>query len=388
MAELDFILQAVTPANHAGAIRTILRLRKPTHVLVSVAYIWKRGLDAVEKSVKPIAGRARFFVGIRNGVTSVQAIKSLLAMNVKVYAVDTGSRIRIFHPKLYLAANAERADVIIGSANLTLGGLHNNIEASTHIKLDLSNAADRAFANEAINGFADMRKKHPRHVFLIKNRRHADELFESGRLTDEEVIPAPWAVGGVKKGKRDTLPPMKLTRAIRSPIKGLSASKPAKTATVPVLLPALSSSSIGEYLVWESKALTERDLSIPSGPGTSPTGSMGLKKGAVKDIDQRHYFRDEVFAHLKWIRDRAPKKWERAQTKFRLVIKHLDYGVFNLKLSHNTNIRSRTYRQNNFMTQLHWGQAKKYVAKRDLLGRTLYLYRKDTSPPEFMIEID
>ncbi len=40
------------------------------------------------------------------------------------------------------------------------------------------------------------------------------------------------------------------------------------------------------------------------------------------------------------------------------------------------------------MTQLHWGDAKAYVAKNDLLGRILYLYRKDTDPPEFMIEID
>jgi hypothetical protein len=40
------------------------------------------------------------------------------------------------------------------------------------------------------------------------------------------------------------------------------------------------------------------------------------------------------------------------------------------------------------MTQLHWGGAQKYVGKRDLLGRTMYLYRIDTTPPEFTIEID
>lgn len=40
------------------------------------------------------------------------------------------------------------------------------------------------------------------------------------------------------------------------------------------------------------------------------------------------------------------------------------------------------------MTQLHWGEAKPLIAKKDLLGRNLCLYRKDSTPPEFMIEID
>ena len=74
--------------------------------------------------------------------------------------------------------------------------------------------------------------------------------------------------------------------------------------------------------------------------------------------------------------------------EFQLVVKNLNYGVFKLKLSHNTDQEIRKLQQKNFMTQLHWGDAKKYIAKPDLLGRVLYLYRKDTTPPEFTIEID
>lgn len=87
---------------------------------------------------------------------------------------------------------------------------------------------------------------------------------------------------------------------------------------------------------------------------------------------------------------RRPRSFQtkRAHAKFELVIKNLNYGVRDLKLSHNTDEKGRSYKQKNFMTQLHWGDAKKDVAKPDLLGRILYLYRKDTAPPEFMIEID
>jgi hypothetical protein len=40
------------------------------------------------------------------------------------------------------------------------------------------------------------------------------------------------------------------------------------------------------------------------------------------------------------------------------------------------------------MTQVYWGDASNYIRHDDLLKRTLYLYRKDTTPPEFTIEID
>ena len=116
---------------------------------------------------------------------------------------------------------------------------------------------------------------------------------------------------------------------------------------------------------------------------------MLLKKGAFKDIDQRIYFRDQVFAHLIWIKDLPARTAhiERASEKFALVIKNVNCGVFNLELSHNTRIDS-AYLVNQSVTSIHWGDAKKEIAKDDLLDRTLSLYRSDAIPPEFTIEID
>lgn len=389
MAELDFILQAVTASNHADLIKRLLRFTKPEQILVSVAYVRTSGLDEIEKELKAVFSKTKFFVGIRNDITSVQAIKQLLAMNVELYAVDTGSRKTIFHPKLYLARNDEAAYVIIGSANMTFGGLHNNIEASTAMKLDLAVESDRKFVDTALDTFADLIKNHPQHVFKITSHKQANELFESGRLADETIIPAPSITSGIKRGKRDDLPPMKLKRILFSKSK-LPHAKPAvsKAAVKKPPVTPTPASVVGYSLVWESKGLNERDLNIPSGKNTAPTGSMGLKKGGFDDIDQRHYFRDEVFHDLVWTSDKPPSKWERAQAKFELVIKNINYGFFVLKLSHNTDKKSRSYQQKNFMTQLHWGEAKEHIAKQDLLDRILYLYRKDVDPPEFMIEID
>ena len=390
LPELEFILQAVTPESHAEAIRRALDLANPDRVLVSVAFVREAGVRELEAAISPLAKQAKFFVGIRNEITSIQGIKRLLRMKVALYAVDTASRNRIFHPKVYLASNDVHARVVIGSANLTAGGLLDNIEASALINLNLADESHRKFTTEIIRAFEDMLKSHPRHVFHIRSAKQADELFEAGRLVDEEVIRAPPASSIAKKGLRDDLPRMSLHGVRRSRL-ARTVPKPGSAPKLPPLKKATGrkpTPGIGYFLVWESKPLTERDLNIPRAARTNPTGSMGLKKGALDNIDHRHYFRDEIFSDLRWTRDAPLSKWERAQAKFDLVIKNLDYGLFDLQLSHNTDTKSKSYEQKNFMTQLHWGPAKEHIAKRDLLGRILCLYRENTKPPEFMIEID
>src|SRR5687768_8259877 len=101
MARADFILQAVTQSNHADAVSKILKLDPITWVLVSVAYMREEGLAAVEDAIRRVADRSIFFVGIRNDLTSVQAVKRLLKLKVQLYAVDTATRRTIYHPKLY-----------------------------------------------------------------------------------------------------------------------------------------------------------------------------------------------------------------------------------------------------------------------------------------------
>ena len=115
---------------------------------------------------------------------------------------------------------------------------------------------------------------------------------------------------------------------------------------------------------------------------------MLWKKGAVDDIDQRHFFRDEVFVGLDWWQDEKLQHYERAEAYFQIVVKGLDYGQFKLRLSHNTKTDTKTYIEKNSMTQIHWGVARQVVAQPDLLGRIMSLYRKDGNPPEFLIEID
>lgn len=100
----------------------------------------------------------------------------------------------------------------------------------------------------------------------------------------------------------------------------------------------------GFRLVWKSKPLTERDLTIPKGTGTHPTGSMGLKRGAWEaDIDHRHYFRESVFATADWEADDKNSIWERASILSGLKVCGIWHGQFSFKLSHNRDTTSKTY---------------------------------------------
>jgi hypothetical protein len=254
-------------------------------------------------------------------------------------------------------------------------------------------STDRVFLDAVVGAFDRMLAMHPNHVFRIMDKKHAMKLFEEGRLADETVILAPVAGSSVRKGERDNLAPMKLSR-VRRPRPTTPKAASAKSAT-PAKGPATKVAPVSakpiagtKYLVWESKPLSERDLSIPRGAKTNPTGSMGFKKGLYGGIDHQHYFRDEVFNGLEWKADAPGSKKQRATANFELVIKNISYGNFNLTVAHSTDTTSASYLQRNFTTQLHWGAARALIAKRDLLGRNLYLYRKDSTPPEFMIEID
>ena len=389
MATIALLFQAVTSEFHAHELRKLIARADLTQFVASVAFVRLDGVDAVAKELKTVAGVSTFYVGIRNDITSLQAVRRLLEIGVKVFAVDTASRSSIFHPKVFLAKAKLDASAIIGSANMTFSGLHNNIEAGAILSLNMANAADKTFVQSLLAVLDGLPGKFPNHVFAVKDAAHAESLFDDGRLVDEDVVIAPAVTSSVRKGERDKLSAMKLARhspPARKRRTPTSTSGIGVTPETPAPKPVVKISDFA--LIWESHGLTERDLNIPSGNKTNPTGSMLWKKGAAEGIDQRHFFRDEAFAGVDWQQDKKLPHYERAEANFEIIVKRLDYGTFTLRLSHNTDTTSRTYEQGNAMTSVSWGATMKIIAQRDLLGRIMSLYRRDGNPPEFLIEID
>lgn len=378
---MQFILQAVNDEDHLAPAREVFGINDLQAATISTAFMTASGLSLLQGVLEPIADRTRLFVGIRNGVTTVQSIQKALEIGCETYMVDTGSRQRIFHPKIYYARSAARAKLLLGSANLTMGGLRTNIEASVMQELDP--ATDAAFLADLEGKLDAMIADYPEHVIRAVDAAQLADFQRAGRLLDERKTRPPEPAGSSADRDLDAVPKMALRT---SPVRVAAPVAP----PVPPVAPAAPVARERLEQVWESNGLTRRHLNIPTGANTNPTGSMLLGVGAWAGIDQRHYFRDDVFAALGWALDTDPRTShiERADVQMRLIIKDVDYGVRTLQLSHNTLTNTKAYEQRNSMTSLHWGDARPLVAHEDLLDRVLKLFRETDDPTRFTLEID
>ena len=113
-----------------------------THFRAAVAFIKRSGTRHIVPALRAFAqdGDTEIIVGIDHQGSSLEGLRDLLE------AVSPNGRIVVFHntlhhtfhPKVYLFRAADKAEVIIGSGNLTEGGLYTNYEASVRIVLDLT----------------------------------------------------------------------------------------------------------------------------------------------------------------------------------------------------------------------------------------------------------
>jgi HKD family nuclease len=391
MAKTEFIFQGFTAKTHRAAIERLFDVPDIERVIVSVAFVNERGVDLLHQRLAAHCAKTTAFIGIRNEITSVQGATRLLHLGVSLFVVDTAWRAVVFHPKLYLARGKNQARLVVGSANLTAGGLNNNIEASVAVDLALNDADDNAVAQSIEKEFDALAHDYPKHVFAITSVSELDDLLANGRLDERAARPLPLTMLATTP-TGDLLPRIKLKvkPLLTSPLQVVHAgAKPAPTAKPAVAAPPPTAAlGIAYELVWQSKALTRSDLSLAAGKTTNIKASVSLDKGLLPaDVDQRHYFRETVFSTLAW-GPSTSKTVEEAHANCHLIVKGVSQGVFNLRVAHTMGITSATYMQGNAMTRLGWGPARALVSRPDLVGRTLALYRDKADPKRFVIEID
>ncbi|HEX8494159.1 MAG TPA: phospholipase D family protein [Pyrinomonadaceae bacterium] len=402
MTKRKFILQGFTSDAHITALQGLFDVPNIRQITLSVAFVKESGVQQIEDKLKVHAANVIVFAGIRNDITSYQGLALLHSIvGNKLYTVDTGSRNIIFHPKLYLVRGETQARLIVGSANLTLGGLNNNIEASMMLDFDLADADDKAVVDGIESQLMALPAAYSANVVRISSVSELADMLANGRIVDEAVSSAPRPVASTTRtGASDTVPPIKLkVKRLRRNISRMRAAPrraraaqsvtPASAGGTPA--PGRVAATVGtEFeLVWESKPLKRRDLNIPDERNTHRTGSVNLDKGLLPEtVDHRHYFRDEVFSTLTWKRKSRSRTVEEAPAKFQLIVKGISHGEFDSSIHHTMGTTSKTYQQHNAMTRLSWGQMREHVAWPDLIGRTLFLYRDKVDPMRFILEID
>lgn len=342
--------------------------------------------------------------GVDQKGTSQEALQALLELRVNAFVFFVPPPSPIFHPKLYLFEGKERSELIVGSSNLTGRGLFANIEASVLMSADNSVAADRKTISELKEYFSGLFTYNDPNLQPL-TRELIDNLVKAKIIPTEAERKALHDKGETsdRTGTEEIFSKLFPRRAAaKVPYPPTSNNKPkAEPAKVPGGLP--SSTNPVKYgtlkaipaveppvLLWESGPLTERDLNIPSGLNTAPTGSMFFKKGQTENIDQKHYFRDQVFSSLEWVFNtrKNATHLEKANALFRLIVLGKDHGTFTLKLTHDPRTDTISYEQNNSMTSVSWGKAKSIIARQELIGKNAKLYRSQDNNEEYILVID
>ncbi|MGA0543553.1 phospholipase D family protein [Neotabrizicola sp. VNH66] len=122
-------------------------------VRFAVAYVRWEGLGLLSKSIEAFisrGGRFESIYGAGNGVTTPDALYyGMLLDNLfpgRTYAgfVEDDYANATFHPKYYEFRFASETRVIVGSSNLTGGGLQRNSEASLEVKISRGGADEKA----------------------------------------------------------------------------------------------------------------------------------------------------------------------------------------------------------------------------------------------------
>ena len=150
-----------------------------THFRAAIAFVKRSGIRNIEGSLASFARNhdVEIIVGIDHRGTSYEGLQSLLkavssagpAGKVVVFHNPT---FRTFHPKVYLFKSAVAADVVVGSGNLTEGGLFANYEAGIRLRLDLSDPNEAAVL-KCVEQVLD---------------RWSDQSRGTARLLDEQLL--------------------------------------------------------------------------------------------------------------------------------------------------------------------------------------------------------
>ena len=147
----------------------------------SIAVAWAR--ENAVGSMTPVlrqflqgGGRFKITVGIGLLGTSSEALEGLLALEAfgaaETFIYHNEATEETFHPKIFLFSARDRARLIVGSSNLTDGGLATNVEAA----LELESAVDGAAIVEVVRCLAGLRD-----VLAARGERSVSHLATAGR---------------------------------------------------------------------------------------------------------------------------------------------------------------------------------------------------------------
>lgn len=190
---MEFIRQPSPFARLGDRLKDNFAKPEWTSFRAAIAFVKHSGTRHIVEALTAFSQRADvgIIAGIDHGGTSAEGLRDLLD------AVSPRGRVIVFHnqlpftfhPKIYLFRNSSAAELMIGSGNLTEGGLFTNYEAGLDLALDLSAAGDAAVLDsidEALDAWADLSSG----VASQLDEEFLDRLTELGLVPSEADLAA------------------------------------------------------------------------------------------------------------------------------------------------------------------------------------------------------
>jgi HKD family nuclease len=173
---------------------------------IVVAFAKNSGVLRLRPSLEQFrarGGEVNVYVGVDLNVTSYEALTALRLCATSLNAVHSEAG-QTFHPKIYQFLGQNKGLIVVGSHNLTAGGLWTNFESSALISLDTSSHNDIALQRTQSDYIARLAGIDGL-LMPIASQDDVDRLLRNGYISKEVSQQVHSARATKKAGDRETL---------------------------------------------------------------------------------------------------------------------------------------------------------------------------------------
>lgn len=339
-------------------------------IKLAVAWAKRSGLGRVWDPLNEYrqgGGKVTLIVGVSEGGATREGLCMATELADEAYVFHDPRR--TFHPKVYYASSSGARSLLVGSSNLTAGGLGWNYEASLwadwgpgegqeitdSVESWFESLIGRTESCRRLNEDLIWSMENSSDIVLgqeVRSARAPKKKLEAPEDNDSSV---PETISGLFKPVVDGL------RKLPGLSGRFTQEKQQKKAVRPTPESADEAPTQAEPAPFELedvkrrwyKKLGNTDAQQVKSPRSKATGNLRLSQ-AEAPINHTRYFRDDFFGGLPW----APSEKEgrdqevEVYASFNVWIAGEDHGVVDLRISHDPN---RISGQGNVPTVLHWG---------------------------------
>jgi HKD family nuclease len=227
---------------------------------IAVAFAKNSGVLRVKNALENFrksGGKVNVYVGVDLGGTSYEALTTLLLYTDTLNVVHS-EKAQTFHSKVYQFLGDTKSLLVVGSHNLTGGGLWTNFESSTLIPFEGSNASVGQIQG-GMNDFFAQLKSLGDSIMPIAGQEDVEALLQNGYVIKEVIEQVRQSRAAKKDGTQKRLfgygVNAKLPHLPKLKGQGAAASTP-QTFPTPATSATAPAEIVGKTIWFETRSMT------------------------------------------------------------------------------------------------------------------------------------